>query len=118
MAILTLDQRRIAARRDGCFPCVTVGRKSLTKAEEAGAAPARGEKTSSWVSRFSCVNLMGYASRIMRHLPVQVGVLLVTLSMLSACIYGTYNTKIDFQHKELLTYDSYLRLGNVTEMEL
>ena len=40
---------------------------------------------------------------------LQVGVIFVTLSMLSACIYGTYNTKIDFQHKELLTYDSYLR---------
>ena len=35
--------------------------------------------------------------------------ILVTLSMLSACIYGAYNTKIDFQHKELLTYGSYLR---------
>ena len=33
----------------------------------------------------------------------------MTLSMLSACIYGSYNTKIDFQHKELLTYGSYLR---------
>ena len=106
MAILTLDQRRIAAHRDGCFPCVTVRRKSLTKAEEAGAS---AEEKTSWVSRFSCVNLMGYTSRIMRLLPAQIGVLLITLSMLSACIYGTYNTKIDFQHKELLTYDSYLR---------
>ena len=40
---------------------------------------------------------------------LQVGVIFIPLSMLSACIYGTYNTKIDFQHKELLTYDSYLR---------
>merc|ERR1719188_1263716 len=100
VAWLTLDQRRMSSRRDGCFPCCVV--KTNQSKSESAAANSAG-------SRFSMTSAMGLVAKLLNMWPIQVIVILLTLSTMSISIYGVFSTKIDFQHKELLTYDSYLR---------
>ncbi len=96
VAWLTLDQRRIDAKRDGFFPCC-VKHEKYRPTEGTETEDGRVQK------------ILGAVARILEFRVVKVLVLLATAALLGVGAYGTHSIKVEFDPILLLPTDTYLR---------
>ncbi len=95
VAWLTLDQRRVDARRDGFLPCCIKHAKADPKQED----------TKNWGSA-----AMGRAADLYRRSgAVRAAIVAVTLALFGVGVWGTYLMQVEFDPIKLLPSDSYLR---------
>ena len=92
LACLSLDQRRIEAKRNGFLPCI----------KHENWTPNRLSQ------REICRGVFRKLGGILGHLPVKICVLCLTLALASLSIYGNISIKHEFDPTKFLPSDTYL----------